>query len=123
LRKKNESEKNKSRKKFRKNKTETQRKKEEKARKAQEKAEKALQRLLGQTIVKRTTPAERQNPKNTKKLKTNNNIQVNKETGNKAIDVNTCCICLGCYEDDVRKGNGAEWMKCPCGRWLHVKCV
>ena len=102
---------------------EAQRKKEEKARKAQEKAEKALQRSSGQTSVKRTTPPERQNPKNTKRLKTSNNIQVNKETRDESIDVNTCCMCFGCYEDDVREGYGAEWMKCPCGRWLHVECV
>ena len=32
-----------------------------------------------------------------------------------AIDVNTCYICFGMYED-VRKGTGREWWECA---WVH----
>jgi len=91
-----------------------------KAKKAQEKAERALQRS---TSMKRSIPAVRQNPRNTKRLKTISNMQVNKETEDEEINVNVCCMCFGCYEDDVREGYGAEWMKCPCGCWLHVERV
>ena len=24
---------------------------------------------------------------------------------------------------DVRMGNGAEWAKCVCSRWIHVDCI
>ena len=34
-----------------------------------------------------------------------------------------CCECLGTYEEDVRMGNGAEWAKCVCSRWIHVDCI
>ena len=34
-----------------------------------------------------------------------------------------CCECLGTYQDDVKMGNGAEWIKCACGQWLHEECV
>jgi len=29
----------------------------------------------------------------------------------------------GTYQDDVKMGNGAEWIKCACGQWLHEECV
>ena len=96
---------------------ETQRKKEEKARKAQKKVDKAaMQKSSGQ--AKRNIQATRQNPN--KRLKANSNVQA---TEDDEIDVNVCCMCFGSYEDDVREGFGAEWMKCPCGRWLHVECI
>jgi len=96
---------------------EAQERKKEKARKAQEKAERALQRS---TSMKQSIPAVRQNPRNTKRLKT---IKVNKETEDEEINVNVSCMCFGCYEDDIREGYETEWMKCQCGRWLHVECV
>ena len=34
-----------------------------------------------------------------------------------------CCECLGTYQDDVKMGNGAKWIKCVCGQWLHEDCV
>ena len=37
-------------------------------------------------------------------------------------DSSECCECLGTYED-VRMGNGAEWAKCVCSRWIHVDCI
>ena len=27
------------------------------------------------------------------------------------------------YENDVLEGNGAEWIDCACGRWLHLDCA
>jgi len=35
------------------------------------------------------------------------------------IDSNTCCMS---YED-VLAGDGAVWISCPCGRWLHEDCA
>ena len=40
-----------------------------------------------------------------------------------AIDVNTCYICFGMYEEDVREGTGREWRECVCGRWVHEDCI
>ena len=39
------------------------------------------------------------------------------------IDTNECCVCFGCYEQDVAEGLGTEWISCACGRWLHVDCA
>lgn len=39
------------------------------------------------------------------------------------IDPNTCCMCFTSYKDDVYEGLGAEWISCPCGRWLHEDCA
>ena len=40
-----------------------------------------------------------------------------------SIDVNVCCMCFETYENDVLEGNGAEWIDCACGRWLHLDCA
>ena len=32
-------------------------------------------------------------------------------------------MCFGSFEDDVRDGDGAGWVSCDCGRWLHEDCV
>ena len=34
-----------------------------------------------------------------------------------------CCECLGTYKEDVEMGNGAEWVKCGCGQWIHADCI
>ena len=39
------------------------------------------------------------------------------------IDVNTCYICFGMYEEDVREGTGKEWRECVCGCWVHEDCI
>ena len=36
-----------------------------------------------------------------------------------AIDVNTCYICFGMYED-VRESTGREWWECV---WVHEDCI
>ena len=28
-------------------------------------------------------------------------------------------MCLVSFEEDVLDGGGAEWIPCPCDRWLH----
>ena len=65
-----------------------------------------MQKSSGQ--AKHTIQATRQNP--SKRLKANSNVQA---TEDDEIDVNICFMCFGSYEDDVREGYGAEWMKCP----------
>ena len=35
------------------------------------------------------------------------------------IDPNTCCMCFVSFEEDLLDGCGAEWISCPCRRWLH----
>ena len=42
---------------------------------------------------------------------------------NEVIDPNTCCMCFVTYEEDVLAGDGAVWIPCPCGRWLHEDCA
>ena len=44
-------------------------------------------------------------------------------TVNNSIDVNICCMCFESYENDVLERNGAEWIDCACGRWLHLDCA
>ena len=39
------------------------------------------------------------------------------------IDTNVCCMYFGRYKDDVIAGNGADWLSCACGGWLHEDCV
>ena len=39
------------------------------------------------------------------------------------IDPNTCCMCFVSFEEDVLAGDGAVWIPCPCGRWLHEDCA
>jgi len=34
-----------------------------------------------------------------------------------------CSECLGTYQQDVQAGNGAAWVKCGCGQWIHDECV
>ena len=58
----------------------------------------------------------------------NNDAEVAVETRsavlvNETINVNVCCMCFENYEDDVLDGNGADWIDCACGRWLHVECA
>ena len=31
--------------------------------------------------------------------------------------------CSGTYDKDVEEGNGREWLKCTCGRWLNDDCA
>ena len=32
-------------------------------------------------------------------------------------------MCFESYENDVLERNGAEWIDCACGRWLHLDCA
>ena len=41
----------------------------------------------------------------------------------KVIDPNTCYMCFVLHEEDVLAGDGAVWIPCPCGRWLHKDCA
>jgi len=34
-----------------------------------------------------------------------------------------CGECLGTYKDDIDLGNGAEWVQCGCGQWIHEECI
>jgi len=34
-----------------------------------------------------------------------------------------CSKYLGTYQEDVEVSNGAAWMKCGCGQWIHDKYV
>ena len=43
--------------------------------------------------------------------------------GDEDIDPNICCMCFVTFEEDTLEGTGAEWIPCPCGRWLHEDCV
>ena len=41
---------------------------------------------------------------------------------NEDINRNICCMCFVAYED-VPTVDGAVWIPCPCGRWLHEDCA
>ena len=120
---------------------EAKRKKEEKERKAQEKAEKAKQKT-GQSKVSRKRNVSATSEVTNKKRKVSevataeqgssstgveqsSSSSTGNETAavNSSIDVNTCCMCFDTYENDVLEGNGAEWIDCACGRWLHLDCA
>jgi len=34
-----------------------------------------------------------------------------------------CCMYFESWHNDVLDGDGAEWIFCKCGRWLHENCV
>jgi len=34
-----------------------------------------------------------------------------------------CSEYLGTYQQDVEAGNGAAWVKCGCGQWIHDEYV
>ena len=34
-----------------------------------------------------------------------------------------CSECLGTYSEDIVIGNGAEWIQCGCGQWIHEDCI
>ena len=40
-----------------------------------------------------------------------------------SVNTSECCECLRLYAKDVRQGNGAEWVECACGHWLHEDCI
>jgi len=42
---------------------------------------------------------------------------------NEEVDPNTCYMCFVSFEEDLLDGGGAEWVPCPCGRWLHDDCT
>ena len=33
------------------------------------------------------------------------------------------CECLGTHRENVSMGNGAEWIKCSCGQWVHEEYI
>ena len=34
-----------------------------------------------------------------------------------------CCECLGSFQQDIADKNGAEWVRCGCGQWIHEDCI
>ena len=43
-------------------------------------------------------------------------------------DYYECSECFGTYKEDkeMRNGakrNGAEWIRCGCGQWIHEECI
>ena len=45
------------------------------------------------------------------------------KTAEEEIDANVCFMCFVTFEEDTIEGTGAEWLPCPCGRWLHEDCA
>ena len=39
------------------------------------------------------------------------------------INENECCVCFRTFQEDERDGNGLEWVKCACSRWMHEECI
>ena len=42
---------------------------------------------------------------------------------NKEVNPRLCCMYFVSFAEDVLDGSGAEWIPCPCGRWLHENCA
>ena len=38
-------------------------------------------------------------------------------------DYYECSECFGTYKEDKEMRNGAEWIRCGCGQWLHEECI
>ena len=34
-----------------------------------------------------------------------------------------CSECFGTYKEDKEMRNGAEWVQCGCGQWIHEDCI
>jgi len=34
-----------------------------------------------------------------------------------------CCEWLISFQQDVAEKNGAEWVRCGCGQWIHEDCI
>ena len=34
-----------------------------------------------------------------------------------------CSEYYGTYREDKEMGNGAKWIQCGCGQWIHEDCV
>ena len=34
-----------------------------------------------------------------------------------------CSEYFGTYKEDIDLGNGAEWVQCECGQWIHEDCI
>ena len=34
-----------------------------------------------------------------------------------------CSECFGTYKDDIDSANGAVWLQCGCGQWIHEECI
>ena len=49
-------------------------------------------------------------------------VRAGEHSAGGAIDMNTCYICFGIYED-VREGTGRDWRECVCRRWVHEDCI
>ena len=55
---------------------------------------------------------------------TDNDGETAQVTGNDdETDEYECSECLGTYQQDVEAGNGAAWVKCGCGQWIHDECI
>ena len=118
-------------------------KKEEKAAKAEERAKKLQEKKEKQTASKRKqnkrhvdatsevaassetlSPAEMIEPSEaSSSAERAHGSNPKGKASVESIDPNTCCMCFGSFEDDVCNGDGAGWVSCNCGRWLHEDCV
>ena len=34
-----------------------------------------------------------------------------------------CRECLESFQQDIAEKNGAEWVRCGCGQWIHEDCI
>ena len=91
------------------------------------KAEEQARKLAEKARKSKRVQATKENQEN-QTLPVKKNIKstvINNNDTTYACNINgdQCCMCLGSYAEDVREGNGREWLMCSCGRWLHEDCI
>ena len=74
--------------------------------------------LEGTSILKRARSGDALSGKHGE-----SSIPVIGKSANEEINENVCCMCFVTFEEDIHEGTGAEWLPCPCGRWLHEDCA
>ena len=114
-------------------KQEREERKKEKELQAKEKAEKRRQKAAEKQVSAPKRASNRKPPVRHKKHKalldtgTRSSAGANSSSSTtvstSTSSDSTCCECSRSYEEDVRHGTGAEWVRCACGRWLHEECI
>ena len=113
---------------------EQKRKAEERERKAEENAKKATEKKEAMQSSGRTARKRKANeltaPTGTDQTGPSSSVApISKKSyrplqdNDSEIDENVCCVCFVSYLEDVVDGDGHEWIKCACGRWLHEDCT
>lgn len=114
-----------------KRKAERERKKKEKEAAAKLKAEERVRRA--EAKAKDGTKKRKSQTRNCSNAKKSKTVRFTEDSSTQGcstglsilgdINENECCVCFRTFEEDERDGNGLEWVKCACTRWIHEECI